>query len=664
MIKNLLIANRGEIACRIIRAAKKLGIRTIAIFSEADKNAVHRWSADEAYCIGDAPVKESYLNQEKIIAMALAHQADAIHPGYGFLSENPVFAQKCLDNQLIWVGPPPAAMTAMGVKDEAKRLMEKAGVPIIPGFHQETSDTTLLYQKAKEIGFPLLIKACYGGGGKGMRLVHSEETLQDAIDGAMREARSAFGEPAVFIEKYLENARHIEVQILGDTQGNIVHLWDRDCSLQRRHQKIIETAPAHHIPEPVRAALHAAAIKAAKSLNYYNAGTIEFLLDKNNDFYFLEMNTRLQVEHPVTEIITGIDLVEAQLNVASGLPLPFTQDQIPCQGFAAEARLYAEDPYHDFLPTTGKITTLVIPDLPFFRFDSGIKAHDVVSVFYDPLLAKMVVKGETREQSLQRLETVLHQTVIFGLTTNLPFLRQLLNQSKIKLGAYHTKTIETNPQWCKLNPDTDDLIAIATVIALKTRQKTYQQHPLAQIEPNSPWWHCNAWSLTQAKELCCFELNGKEYKIPIFHYPHNTRIHCNDNFFDVKHIETHAHQMTITLNSHNYECIVYSSDYNTDFIYRGQHYHLRLIKENLFENTQSAQPEGACKAPMPGIITQVFVKAGDAFSKGDKLIAIEAMKMEHTLAAPDNGVVKAIPYAVGKQVSEGELLLEVEYTHG
>lgn len=663
MIKHLLIANRGEIACRIIRAAKKLNIRTIAVFSEADKNAVHRWLADEAYCIGEAPVKESYLNQEKIIAMALAHQADAIHPGYGFLSENPTFAQKCLDNQLIWVGPPPAAMSAMGVKDEAKRLMEKAGVPIVPGFHQPTNDTALLYQKAMEIGFPLLIKACYGGGGKGMRLVRSEKDLKDAIESAMREATNAFGEPAVFIEKYLENARHIEVQILCDTQGNAVHLWDRDCSLQRRHQKIIETAPAHHIPEKVRAALHAAAIKAAKSLNYCNAGTIEFLLDKNNQFYFLEMNTRLQVEHPVTEMITGIDLVEAQLNVASGLPLPFTQAQIPCQGFAAEARLYAEDPYHDFLPTTGKITTLFTPDLPYFRFDSGVKTHDSISVFYDPLLAKLIVKADTREQSLQRLETVLNQTIMFGLTTNLPFLRQLMKHSQIKLGAYHTKTIETHPEWCQPIPASDSLIAMATVLVLKTRQKHYRHQPLAKEEPNSPWWLCNAWSLTQSKEICRFQLNGKAYKIPVHHYAHNMRIHCDQQFFDVKHIETHQHQVTITLNSHNYQCSVYHSDHTIDFVYEGQHYHLILAENNLFEST-SAQPEGACKAPMPGIITQIFVQAGATFSKGDKLIAIEAMKMEHTLAAPNNGIVKSIPYAIGKQVSEGELLLEVEYSHG
>ncbi len=663
MIKHLLIANRGEIACRIIRAAKKLNIRTIAVFSEADKNAAHRWLADEAYCIGNAPVKESYLNQEKIIAMALAHHADAIHPGYGFLSENPVFAQKCLDNRLIWVGPSPTAMAAMGVKDEAKRLMEKAGVPIIPGFHQQTSDTTLLYQKAMAIGFPLLIKACYGGGGKGMRLVRTEPELKDAIDGAMREARSAFGEPAVFIEKYLENARHIEVQILCDTQGNTVHLWDRDCSLQRRHQKIIETAPAHHIPDDVRNALHTAAIKAAKSLNYCNAGTIEFLLDKNNQFYFLEMNTRLQVEHPVTEMITGIDLVEAQLNVASGLPLPFTQAQISCNGFAAEARLYAEDPYHDFLPTSGKITTLITPELPYFRFDSGIKAKDVVSVFYDPLLAKIIVKGDTREQSLQRLEAVLNQTVLFGLTTNLPFLRQLLKQSKIKLGAYHTRTIETHPNWCQPVPDSDELIAIATVIALKTRQKNYQQHPLAKTEPNSPWWQCNAWSLHQAKESCCFQLNGKEYKVPVHHYAHTRRIHCNTQFFDVKHIESHQHHVTITLNSHNYQCLVYTGSGQANFVYAGRNYHLSLTENNFFEDT-AAEPEGACKAPMPGVITQIFVQAGHTFSKGDKLIAIEAMKMEHTLSAPNNGVVKSIPYAVGKQVSEGELLLEVEYTHG
>lgn len=663
MIKHLLIANRGEIACRIIRAAKKLNIRTIAVFSEADKNASHRWLADDAYCIGEAPVKESYLNQDKIIAMALAHQADAIHPGYGFLSENPVFAQKCLDNGLIWVGPPPAAMTAMGVKDEAKRLMEKAGVPIIPGFHQQTSDTTLLYQKAMKVGFPLLIKACYGGGGKGMRLVRAETELQDAIDGAMREAKSAFGEPAVFIERYLENARHIEVQILCDTQGNAVHLWDRDCSLQRRHQKIIETAPAHHIPNEVRTALHTAAIKAAKSLNYCNAGTIEFLLDKNNQFYFLEMNTRLQVEHPVTEMITGIDLVEAQLNVASGLPLPFTQAQIPCHGFAAEARLYAEDPYHHFLPTTGKITTLITPDLPYFRFDSGIKAKDVISVFYDPLLAKVIVKGDTREQSLQRLETVLEQTILFGITTNLPFLRQLLKRSQIKLGAYHTKTIETHPDWCQTTPDSDEIIAIATVIALKTRQKNYQHHPLAKAEPNSPWWHCNAWSLNQSKELCCFQLNDKAYQVPVNHYAHNRRIHCNARFFDVKHIESHQHQVTITLNSHNYECVVYTGDGQADFMYAGKHYHLSFTENTVFEDA-ATEPEGTCKAPMPGVITQIFVEAGHAFSKGDKLIAIEAMKMEHTLSAPSSGIVKSIPYAVGKQVSEGELLLEVEYTHG
>jgi len=489
MFKSVLIANRGEIATRIIRTARRLGLRVIAVYSEADARALHVRMADEAHPIGPAEAARSYLNAGRIIAAAKASGADCIHPGYGFLSENADFAQTCADAGIVFVGPPPDAIRAMGLKGSAKALMEKASVPVVPGYHGEEQSLDLLRRKADEIGYPVLIKAVAGGGGKGMRKVKQPADFDAALASAQREAQAAFGDPRVLIEKYVTAPRHIEIQVFADRHGNVIHLNERDCSLQRRHQKVIEEAPAPGMSAALRAAIGAAAVKAAQAVGYVGAGTVEFIADgtgrlKQNGFWFMEMNTRLQVEHPVTEVVTGLDLVEWQFRVAAGERLPLTQERVPLKGHAVEARLYAEDPEHGFLPSTGKLLALRFPEAQGVRIDTGVEEGDAVTPYYDPMIAKMIAHGGSRDQALDRLADALELTVVIGPHSNAGFLAALVRAPEFRRGAFDTGFIDAHLAELGAVPQPLDKAAAA----LGAREwLTREQTRIAALEPGSPW---------------------------------------------------------------------------------------------------------------------------------------------------------------------------------
>ena len=466
MFKSVLIANRGEIACRIIRTARRMGLRAVAVYSDADRNALHVRLADEAVHIGPSPAAQSYLASARLIAAAQAAGADCVHPGYGFLAENADFAQACLTAGIAFIGPPPAAILAMGLKDRAKALMEKAGVPVVPGYHGERQEPKFLKQKAYELGYPLLIKATAGGGGKGMRRVDKHADFDAALESAQREALSAFGDARMLIEKYVGHPRHIELQVFADRHGNAIHLGERDCSLQRRHQKVIEEAPAPGMSASLRAAMGAAAVAAAKAVGYEGAGTVEFIADgegglKAGGFWFMEMNTRLQVEHPVTEAVTGLDLVEWQLRVAAGEPLPLKQDQVRIAGHAVEARIYAEDPAHGFLPSTGKLVALQFPQGEGLRVDAGVEAGDEVTPFYDPMIAKLIAHGATRDQALDRLADALEGTIALGPRSNLGFLAALARAPGFRGGDFDTGFIDRNLSQLGAAPQPLDHAAVA-----------------------------------------------------------------------------------------------------------------------------------------------------------------------------------------------------------
>src|SRR5436190_12132588 len=476
MFGSVLIANRGEIAVRIARTAKRLGMRVVAVYSEADAGALHVRAADEAYLIGPPPPRESYLVIDKIIeAAALAH-ADCIHPGYRFLSENPQFAEACAAMGIAFVGPPPAAIRAMGLKDQAKALMEKAGVPVVPGYHGELQDPKFLKEKAYQIGYPVLIKAVAGGGGKGMRRVDKHAEFDAALEAAAREGQSSFGDPRVLIEKYVTAPRHIEMQVFADSHGNVIHLNERDCSLQRRHQKVIEEAPAPGMIAGVRDAMGRAATEAARAVGYRGAGTVEFIADgsrglRSDGFWFMEMNTRLQVEHPVTEAITGLDLVEMQFRVAAGEALPLTQAEVPIHGHAAEARLYAEDPARGFLPSTGTLVALELPTGEGVRVDAGVEAGSVVSPYYDPMIAKVIAHGSDRAQALARLATALGETVVVGPHANAAFLKALVSHPEFRAGNFDTGFIDRHlTELTKIDPQAEAAAIGAAVAALLTPQ--------------------------------------------------------------------------------------------------------------------------------------------------------------------------------------------------
>ncbi len=604
---SLLIANRGEIACRIIRTAKDLGLRTIAVCSDADREALHVRQADAAVHIGPSPAKDSYLDGARILAAAKASGADAIHPGYGFLSENADFAESVIAAGLVWVGPDPASIRAMGLKDAAKKLMAEAGVPVTPGYLGEDQSVERLAREAEAIGYPVLIKAVAGGGGKGMRRVDAPTDFADALASCQREAAASFGDDRVLLEKYIACPRHLEVQIFGDKHGNIVHLFERDCSLQRRHQKVIEEAPAPDIDQAAQQALYDAAVRAAAAVNYVGAGTIEFIADASEGLrpdriWFMEMNTRLQVEHPVTEEITGVDLVEWQLRVAAGEPLPLPQDEITAQGWAMEARLYAEDPVRGFLPSTGRLD--LFQTGYGGRVDTGVEEGGEISPYYDPMIAKLIARGDHREEAREQLLDMVRETAVWPVKTNAAFLARLLEQEDFVRGQPDTGLIERH---------VDDLTAPPVPSAGALTRAAMAMVPrslFAGFRLNAP-----------EKRSARFLLDGAPVAVQL-HGPGE---------------EKPAPQMLVAENGAVW----------------------RLEPWRATGKAGSTAGDGAILAPMPGRVLSVEVAAGQTVTRGQKLLTLEAMKMEHSLVAPFNGTVEDLMVSAGAQVQVDALLVKV-----
>ena len=646
MFGKILIANRGEIACRVIRTARKLGVRTVAVYSDADAKALHVEMADEAVHIGPSPVGESYLRGDRIVAASLATGAEAIHPGYGFLSENPDFVDQVVAAGLVFIGPSAASIRAMGLKDAAKRLMEKAGVPVVPGYHGEAQEIVLLASKAREIGYPVLIKARAGGGGKGMRRVDHPDDFSEALSGARREAKAAFGDDRVLVEKYVDKPRHIEVQIFGDNFGNAVHLFERDCSAQRRHQKVIEEAPAPGMTPVLRKAMTEAAVKAAKAINYSGAGTIEFIVDasqglKADRFWFMEMNTRLQVEHPVTEMVTGVDLVEWQLRVASGEKLPKTQGEIALAGHAFEARLYAEDAAKGFLPATGTLHHLKFPDAAqegaAMRIETGVRAGDAISPFYDPMIAKLVVHGEDRTAALSALHDALTRTEIAGSTVNTAFLAALAADADFAAGDVDTGLIGRHQEALTAIPAPgDETIAAAA---------------LAAMDAGKPGPAADPWSTLSGYA----HFHTLSRRIRLRHGEENilARVSARaDGRFQVALEAPHD-----AVNTHDLRTMPHTARWPGHVtVFEGAVGYTFAVPDPLAKADEAGAASGSLRAPMPGLVKLVRAAAGDAVIKGQPLLILEAMKMEHMIAAPHDGVIAEIA-AEGAQVSDGTVLV-------
>ncbi|QPC93995.1 acetyl/propionyl/methylcrotonyl-CoA carboxylase subunit alpha [Mesorhizobium sp. INR15] len=646
MFAKILIANRGEIACRVVRTARKLGVRTVAVYSDADAKALHVEMADEAVHIGASPVGESYLRGDKIIAAALATGAEAIHPGYGFLSENPDFVDQVVAAGLVFIGPSAASIRAMGLKDAAKRLMEKAGVPVVPGYHGEAQEIVLLASKAREIGYPVLIKARAGGGGKGMRKVEHPDDFSEALSGARREAKAAFGDDRVLVEKYVDKPRHIEVQVFGDNFGNAVHLYERDCSAQRRHQKVIEEAPAPGMTPALRKAMTDAAVKAAKAIDYSGAGTIEFIVDasqglKADRFWFMEMNTRLQVEHPVTEMITGIDLVEWQLKVASGGKLPKTQSEITLAGHAFEARIYAEDAAKGFLPATGTLHHLKFPDAApegaAMRIETGVRAGDAISPFYDPMIAKLVVHGKDRQAALEALGTALSQTEIAGSTVNTAFLAALAGDPDFSAGDVDTGLIARHQQaLTEVAPPGDATIAAAALAASGAG---------LPAPSNDPW--------SMLAGYAHFHGVARRTRLRYGDEDILARVSVRrDGRFEVALDKPHD-----SVNPHDLRSAPRLARWPGHVtVFEGAVGYNFTVSDPLARADETAAGSGSLRAPMPGLVKLVRAAKGDTVIKGQPLLILEAMKMEHTIAAPHDGVIADIA-SEGAQVTDGTVLV-------
>ncbi|MEI2384134.1 acetyl/propionyl/methylcrotonyl-CoA carboxylase subunit alpha [Breoghania sp. JC706] len=638
MLTSLLIANRGEIACRIIRTARRMGLGTIAVYSEADRDALHVRLADEAVAIGPAPASESYLDIEKILGAARQTHAEAIHPGYGFLSENAAFAEACERAGIVFVGPPASAIRAMGLKDGAKALMEKAGVPVVPGYHGDLQDPTFLRQKAYEIGYPVLIKAVAGGGGKGMRRVDKAIEFDDALQSAMREAQNAFGDPRVLIEKFVTNPRHVEIQVFADGHGNAVHLFERDCSAQRRHQKVIEEAPAPGMSEEVRKAMGDAAVAAALAVGYVGAGTVEFIADgskglRADGFWFMEMNTRLQVEHPVTEFVTGTDLVEWQIRVASGEVLPMEQAQLTLSGHAVEVRLYAEDPDNGFLPSTGKLDLLRLPDGEGVRVDTGVEEGAEVSPFYDPMIAKVIAHGATRAEAFDRLAGALAQTAVAGPRCNLAFLRALVDHPAVRAGGFDTGLIDRE---------------IATLTGGGVSEAAVEAALSALLapevdEPDAGGW-LDPWSVRDA-----FQLSGDRDV--------GVRVVVDG---EEREMRMRWHQ-GVPERADTAGADVARVAGGVVALEGGRAVKVALA-DSLLREAEDDSGHGAVTAPMHGKVIAVFVEEGAEVSRGDRLFIVEAMKMEHAVTAPRDGRVERVSASEGDQVEQGAAVVVLEET--
>jgi 3-methylcrotonyl-CoA carboxylase alpha subunit len=645
MFNSVLIANRGEIAVRIARTAKRIGLRVVAVYSEADGDALHVRVADEAHLIGPPAARESYLVAEKLIEVARKSGAQCIHPGYGFLSENAAFAEACAAAGIVFVGPPPSAIRAMGLKDQAKALMEKAGVPVVPGYHGELQDPKFLKEKAYQVGYPVLIKAVAGGGGKGMRRVDKHAEFDAALESATREGQSSFGDPRVLIEKYVTAPRHIEMQVFADSHGNVIHLNERDCSLQRRHQKVIEEAPAPGMTAEVRAIMGRAATEAARAVGYQGAGTIEFIADgaqglRPDGFWFMEMNTRLQVEHPVTEAITGLDLVEMQFRVAAGEKLPLTQDQVRIGGHAAEARLYAEDPARGFLPSTGKLAALEFPVGDGIRIDAGVEQGSAVSPYYDPMIAKVIAHGRDRNEALSRLASALGETVVVGPHANAAFLKALVSHEEFRAGRFDTGFIDRNiDELIKVDPVAEAGAVAAAVEALLAQPSTARNVGWAD-----PWSATDGFSLGATRTF--------DIDITVDGHAAKARVAWTDQ----------AHVTVEGMGARDGVRLIPVA--GGVVVVGGGVQRLVALKSYDAVDVDHLDGDGVVKAPMHGKVLAIFVDQGAIVQKGQRVAVVEAMKMEHALLAPGDGTVTEVLASVGAQVAEGATILSIEVAAG
>jgi len=667
MFEKILIANRGEIACRVIKTARRMGIKTVAVYSEADASARHVRLADEAVLIGPAAAKESYLVIERIIAAAKQTGAQAIHPGYGFLSENEDFCDACEREGIVFIGPPVSAIRAMGSKSEAKKLMEQAGVPLTPGYHGDNQEPGFLHEQADAIGYPVLIKAAAGGGGKGMRLVEKSEDFEAALASCKREAASSFGNEHVLVEKYVTRPRHIEIQVFGDTHGNCVYLFERDCSVQRRHQKVLEEAPAPGMTPERRAAMGRAAVEAAKAVGYVGAGTVEFIANQDGTFYFMEMNTRLQVEHPVTEMITGLDLVEWQLRVASGEPLPLAQEQLRIRGHALEARIYAEDPAKGFLPSTGKLLHLAPPaEGLHVRVDTGVEEGDEISPFYDPMIAKLIVWDDSREQALARMLQALADYRVVGVANNIEFLSRLTACPAFAGADLDTGLIEREKAY--LFPEGEEPPAEVYVVAALgelLREAAWAEDEARRgADPVSPWHARDGWRLnaTANRELI-FRVGDTQKSVQVAYRGDRYALAVDGKSADARGELNARGRLRVDLDGTRMDATVITAGRMRHVFLHGRSWQLASV-DPLHYTGEGGGAEGGLLAPMPGKVIALLAEPGAKVAKGAPLLILEAMKMEHTINAPAAGTVKAFHFAVGDQVGDGAELVDFEPAKG
>ncbi len=663
MFKKILIANRGEIACRVIKTARRLGVATVAVYSDADANARHVRLADEAALIGPPAARESYLVGERILEVAKRTGAEAIHPGYGFLSENAEFAEACEKAGVVFIGPPASAIRAMGSKSAAKALMGAAGVPLTPGYHGDNQDPAFLARQADQIGYPVLIKASSGGGGKGMRRVDAAADFEAALASCKREAANAFGDEQVLVEKYVLKPRHIEIQVFGDTHGHCVYLFERDCSLQRRHQKLIEEAPAPGMTLERRAAMGQAAANAAKAVGYVGAGTVEFIAHQDGSFYFMEMNTRLQVEHPVTEMITGLDLVEWQLRVASGQPLPLTQEQLEIDGHAIEARIYAEDPDKGFLPSTGRLVHLVPPpESDSVRVDTGVEQGDEITPYYDPMIAKLIVWGADRKQALARMRRALTQYRVVGVSNNINFLSRLVALPSFANAELDTGLIERE-QGLLFPPQEEvpgDVWLVAALAELLHVQREVNSKFAAAVDRGSPWRALDGWRLNgRAERKLALRLQEKLQEVVVVVIPGGYQLVLNGKSVRASGTLGRGGAVHAQLDDSRINAAVVITGERRHVFYRGLSWPLALV-DTLYVGGEGDDVEGGLRAPMPGKVVTLMAEPGAIVEKGTPLLVLEAMKMEHTITAPRKGKVVSFYVAAGDQVADGAELVEFE----
>lgn len=653
MIKSILIANRGEIACRIIRSCRAMGIRSIAVFSDADAKAPHVKLADTAIYIGGSEVKSSYLNVDALIEAAKISGAEAVHPGYGFLSENEDFARRLEAENLIFIGPNPNAIEWMGSKSKAKEIASQHNVPLVPGYRGENQELQTFINAAKEVGYPVLLKAAAGGGGKGMRIIHEEKEMEDGFHAAKREAMNAFGDDELLLEKYFPSSRHIEIQIFGDKHGNAVYLLERECSIQRRYQKIFEESPSPVLDETTRKEMGEAAVRLARALKYDNAGTVEFIWSEGR-FYFLEVNTRLQVEHPVTESITGLDLVKLQIEVASGLPLSVKQEDVKANGYALECRLYAEDTVNHFLPTTGKLLAWETPALEGLRYDSGIETGSEISIYYDPMISKIIAHGSNRTEAIRKMEYALRHLVCLGTTTNHSFLLSTIQHPAFIKGDYDTHFIANHLKPSESEQYTPQQVNLSLIAATLAKWSDEQQNRILLKEMPSGWRN-NFF----APQKFTFDYKGEKFAINYRLTDGVFSFSTSGDLYEVKLLSYNNGKLSAIIQKqvHNFNIVYNDNDY---YVQHQQFPQIKLTLQSKLPAKEKEVVKGGYVSPMPASVIKVLVNAGDAVKNGQSLLVLSSMKMENTITSNDDGVVEEIYVAAGENIEAGKLLLKIK----